>query len=90
MLKYGKSGLDFCQMLCYNIAKGEQMFKNADYQRLHCVSIRELNPICLKLVKFAYFQFVVLERRQPIFVLRMEIMLNFSAFKVEEFKNRKF
>ena len=66
------------------------MFKNVDYQRLHCVSIRELNQICLKLVKFAYFQFVVLERRQPIFVLRIEIPLNFAAFKVIEFLESRF
>jgi len=50
----------------------------------------ESNPISLKLDKFAPFQLVVLERRQPVFVLRIEIALNFSAFKVEEFKNKKF
>ena len=26
MQKYDKSGLDFRQMVCYNIIKGEQMF----------------------------------------------------------------
>lgn len=26
MQKYGKSGLDFRQMVCYNEIKGEQMF----------------------------------------------------------------
>ena len=49
------------------------------------ISRRESNTTSLKLFKFAHFQFVVLERRQPIFVLRIEIALNFNAFKVEEF-----
>ena len=56
----------------------------------HCslpdrLSTRELNPVCLKLDKFAHFQLVALARRQPCFDLRIEILLNFSAFKVEEF-----
>ena len=49
-----------------------------------------VEPTSLKLVKFAHFQFVVLKRRQPYLVLRIEIALNFPAFKVEELKTLKF
>ena len=55
-----------------------------------CVGIRDSNPICLMLEKIKPFQFVVLERRQPVFVLRIENPNNFSKQKVEEFKKRKF
>ena len=54
------------------------------------LAIGESNGLRLILDKFECFQFVVLERRQPIFVLRIKIILNFSAYKVGEFKNRKF
>ena len=54
------------------------------------LGVRDSNPICLKLVKFTFFLLVVLERRQPIFVLRTKILSNFPAFKVEEFQNEEF
>ena len=57
---------------------------------LSALSRGQPDPISLKLVKFAHFQFVVLERRQPVFVLRIKIILNFSAYKVGEFKKKKF
>ena len=59
--------------------------KFTDSEILQTLGTRESNPACLKLDKFAHFQFVVLARRQPCFVLRIEILLIFSAFKVEEF-----
>ena len=54
------------------------------------VVIGDSNGFRLILDKFECFQFVVLERRQPIFVLRIKIILNFSAYKVGEFKKKKF
>ncbi len=54
------------------------------------IGMRESNPICLTFEKLKSFQFVVLERRQPVCVLRIENPINFSKRKVAEFKNRKF
>ena len=62
---------------------GEELF-------IDSLSREESNTTSLKLVKSAHFQFVVLERRQPYFVLRIEIAPNFPAFKVEELKTINF
>ena len=62
---------------------GEELFPDS-------LSREESNTTSLKLVKSAHFQFVVLERRQPYFVLRIEFAPNFPAFKVEELKTIKF
>ena len=60
-----------------------------DYQRT-CLSSRELNPICPLFEKLKSFQFVVLERRQPVCVLRIENTNNFSKQMVKESKKKKF
>ena len=59
-------------------------------KRPQALGMRESNPICLTFEKLKSFQFVVLERRQPVCVLRIENPINFSKRKVAEFKNRKF
>ena len=53
------------------------------------------NEKCMSIVreytdKIVPFELVVFDRRQPIFILRALNELNFSAVKVEEFKNNKF
>ena len=55
-----------------------------------CSSTREQNPMCPLFEKLKSFQFVVLERRQPVCVLRIENTNNFSKQRVEESKKKKF
>ena len=53
---------------------------------LFALSTRKPNPACLKYIKFAHFSFVVLARRQPSFVLRIKIALNFMHLRSKSFK----
>ena len=52
--------------------------------------IEKPNSACLAFEKFLPLWLVVLERRQPSFVLRTKKSNNFSKCKVEEFKQSKF
>ena len=57
---------------------------------LNRLSTRELNTVCLKFLKFAHFSLVVLARRQPSFVLRIKIALNFMHLRSKSFKINNF
>ena len=56
----------------------------------NCLSRGESNPLGPILVKFPPFGIVVLARRQPCFALTLPKDNNFSAYRVCEFKKRKF
>ena len=51
---------------------------------------RELNTICLFIVKFPLFRLVSLARRQPCCAFTHQKSKNFPNIEVGEFKKRKF